>query len=64
MHNTVNKKLKKPISKCNAFELDLQYLKSCGECTAPGLQGDIGAEKETSGKFKVKWDFFKFLKDA
>eukprot|EP00930_Biecheleria_cincta_P056572 TRINITY_DN42658_c0_g1_i1.p1 TRINITY_DN42658_c0_g1~~TRINITY_DN42658_c0_g1_i1.p1 ORF type:complete len:637 (-),score=120.24 TRINITY_DN42658_c0_g1_i1:61-1971(-) len=33
LHNMVNKDLGKAQHNCNAFELDLKYLKSCGECT-------------------------------
>lgn len=34
LHNMVNLDLGKPEQPCNAFQLDLQYLKSCGECSA------------------------------
>lgn len=56
LHNMVNADLNKTHFGCNAFELDLKYLKSCGECSAAGpVEVDEGA---------VKWDFFAYLKKA
>jgi len=56
LHNMVNKDLKKPIHNCNAFELDLQYLKSCGECSATPLIEAQPAEALPN------WDFQEYLK--
>lgn len=32
LHNIVNEDLGKPQQECNAFKIDLMYLKDCGEC--------------------------------
>jgi cytochrome b involved in lipid metabolism len=32
LHNIVNKDIGKPLHSCNALELDMMYLKNCGEC--------------------------------
>ena len=32
LHNIVNKDIGKPTMECNAFKIDMMYLKDCGEC--------------------------------
>merc|ERR1711871_1800113 len=32
LHNVVNADLKKPLHDCDAFMLDMEYLKDCGDC--------------------------------
>lgn len=57
LHNMVNTDLNKTRMKCNAFELDLKYLKSCGECSA---KGPDAPEKGST----VSWDFFDYLQNS
>jgi len=56
LHNMVNSDLGKPQFSCNAFELDLKYLKSCGECTV-SKSVDSDAEQVSSSA----WNYFKYL---
>jgi len=57
LHNMVNKDLGKPMYSCNPFELDLKYLKSCGECSVS--KSVDGEEPETAAD--ANWDFVKYL---
>merc|ERR1712070_388786 len=55
LHNMVNKALEKPIHPCNSFQLDLMYLKSCGECSANTTAADEQSEEST------RWNYFDYL---
>lgn len=55
LHNMVNTDLGHEVLPCNAFKLDLQYLKSCGECTASTAASEEASEALTN------WDFFSYL---
>lgn len=55
LHNMVNKDLGKPPHPCNSFQLDLTYLKSCGECSANTTAADEQSEEVTP------WDYFEYL---
>eukprot|EP00434_Breviolum_minutum_P027995 symbB.v1.2.024769.t1/scaffold2369.1/size81015/2 len=58
LHNSVNKDLHKAQHSCNSFELDLQYLKSCGECT--GTQASIDEEETPPGQ----WNYLQYMESA
>jgi len=58
LHNMVNSHLKKKERECNAFDLDLQYLKSCGECSV----GD-SVDKDTPDEV-ADWDFDRYLTEV
>jgi len=53
LHNMVNDDLGKKRHSCNAFELDLQYLKSCGECSASKTVDEDIHES-------TPWDYFQY----
>lgn len=54
LHNSVNEDLNKPRHRCDPFELDLQYLKSCGECTV-SKEVDSHVADEVSA-----WNYFAY----
>lgn len=58
LHNMVNTDLKKPIHPCNSFQLDLMYLKSCGECSANTTAADEQSEESSP------WDYSDYLKQG
>jgi len=62
LHNMVNSDLKKPMHSCVPFELDLKYLKSCGECSASKVV-DAEAQDHEAGE-APKWNFFDYLAAA
>eukprot|EP00913_Durusdinium_trenchii_P027778 g26047.t1 len=58
LHNMVNKDLHKAQHSCNSFELDLQYLKSCGECT------QVHIEEEDEVAAPGHWNYFQYMEMA
>lgn len=65
LHNIVNKDIGKPLFNCNPLELDLMYLKNCGECEVVKK-----GEKETDASAKSgfhptsgPWDALLYLQD-
>jgi len=56
LHNIVNKDLGKPEQPCTAFKLDLQYLKSCGECSA-----SPASEEQSDPAEQVRWSYYEYL---
>lgn len=55
LHNRVNADLKKAQQSCSPFQLDLMYLKSCGECSAnPG--------NDTKPEEVAAWDINDYFK--
>lgn len=59
LHNMVNVDLNKPEQPCNAFQLDLMYLKSCGECSANAK--DLPEEAKQGA---AAWDVSKYFAGA
>eukprot|EP00435_Cladocopium_sp_Y103_P050785 s781_g15.t1 len=65
LHNSVNKDLHKAQHSCNSFELDLQYLKTCGECTQASIDEEtpdprdkrMGEEPPQPGH----WNYFQYM---
>lgn len=55
LHNSVNKDLHKAQHSCNSFELDLQYLKTCGDCTQ---QASIDEEEPPQ---PGHWNYFHYM---
>merc|ERR1711968_253613 len=51
LHNIVNADIGKPQVSCNSFQIDLMYLKDCGECEVappPDADGSTNAFDETT----------------
>lgn len=63
LHNAVNKKLGRADESCHSFELDLKYLKSCGEC-ASKVHIDDGSTERESHEGSPSWNYFSYLGTA
>eukprot|EP00439_Symbiodinium_sp_Y106_P035975 s336_g4.t1 len=63
LHNAVNKKLGRADETCHSFELDLKYLKSCGECSGK-IHIDEGSTERESHEGSAGWNYFNYLGTA
>lgn len=58
LHNMVNTDLGKKLHHCNSLELDLQYLKSCGECSVKQSIEDSPIQEDG----EPSWDYHAYLR--